>query len=94
MACPAIANAQSFRCRSELINVGDTKAAVLLKCGEPMTRDAFCKPVNARRRGDPEVVPCETVEEWTYDPGYGQFLTTLRFESGRLQAISYGERSR
>jgi hypothetical protein len=35
---------------------------------------------------------CETVDEWTYNPGYGQFMTTLRFESSRLVTISYGDR--
>jgi hypothetical protein len=38
------------------------------------------------------VTPCETVDEWTYNPGYGQFFTTLRFESGALKSIKYGAR--
>lgn len=37
---------------------------------------------------------CETVDEWTYNPGVGQFMTTLRFESGKLVAITYGDRVR
>jgi hypothetical protein len=35
---------------------------------------------------------CETVDEWTYNPGIGQFMTTLRFESGKLVTITYGDR--
>ena len=35
---------------------------------------------------------CETVDEWTYNPCTGQFMTTLRFESGKLVAITYGDR--
>jgi hypothetical protein len=35
---------------------------------------------------------CEAVDEWTYNPGYGQFFTTLRFESGALKSIKYGAR--
>lgn len=35
---------------------------------------------------------CETVDEYTDSPGYGQFITTLRFESGKLASISYGDR--
>ncbi len=37
-------------------------------------------------------MPCENVDEWIYNPGYGQFMTTLRFVEGRLVAIEYGDR--
>ena len=93
------ANAQSMRCKNDLANVGETKASVLQKCGEPVHRDSFCKP--AEKRLDVgaapgttvvNVQPCEKVDEWTYNPGRGQFMTTLRFESGRLTAITYGAR--
>ena len=47
----------------------------------------------ARVRGAPgQIVPCENVDEWIYNPGYGQFMTTLRFVEGRLVAIEYGDR--
>jgi hypothetical protein len=93
------AHAQSMRCKNDLANVGDNKAAVLQKCGEPVQRDAFCKPQDKTQGGAPangakvvHVNPCETVDEWTYNPGRGQFMTTLRFESGRLTSITYGDR--
>ena len=35
---------------------------------------------------------CQQVEEWTYNPGYGQFMTMLLFEGGSLKSIRYGER--
>jgi Protein of unknown function (DUF2845) len=37
------------------------------------------------------VAPCENVDEWTYNPGYGPFITTLRFEADKLVAIKYGD---
>jgi Protein of unknown function (DUF2845) len=95
------ASAQSFRCKNDLVNRGDARASVLQKCGEPVVRDSFCKrpdPANPvvpalRPDGRPvHVSPCEQVDEWTYNPGYGQFMTTLRFEHGRLSAITYGDR--
>jgi hypothetical protein len=57
---------------------------VLQKCGEPVVRDSFCKPVEivatTAPRVDATVVvrvqSCENVDEWTYNPGYGQFMTT------------------
>ncbi len=95
----APASAQSLRCKTDLANMGDSKSAVFLKCGEPVLKDSFCKPV-AQPGGSPPatgvvgavVVPCETVEEWTYKPGYGQFVTVLRFDAGALVSIKYGDR--
>lgn len=81
---PAAAGAQSHRCGNDLANVGDSKASVFDKCGEPYFKDTFCK--------DGPSYACERVDEWTYKPGYGQFLTTLRFERGQLVSIRYGER--
>lgn len=99
----ATAATTSFRCKNDLVNVGDGKASALLKCGPPLVKDAFCKPVQPELALVPTGRPliatvsvaaavCETVDEWTYNPGYGQFMTTLRFESGRLVQISYGDR--
>jgi hypothetical protein len=90
-AMPALASAQSFRCRGDIANVGDAKVSVLQKCGEPLAKDTFCKPVDQPANPVAAAV-CEQVDEWVYNPGYGQFMTTLRFESGRLHSIHYGER--
>lgn len=99
-AGPASANTTSFRCKNDLVNVGDGKASALQKCGEPVVKDSFCKPQPAAPQsavpppGGTVVInnACETVDEWTYNPGWGQFMTTLRFESGRLVSIKYGDR--
>ncbi len=95
----AMAGTTAFRCKNDLVSVGDSKASAFLKCGEPLVKDTFCKPAEAKDAAVPQggkpiamVVPCETVDEWTYNPGYGQFVTTLRFESGKLVSITYGER--
>ncbi len=96
---PASARTLSFRCKNDLVNVGDSKSSALLKCGQPVVKDSFCKPVEppgpGKAAGSTRVIvnpPCETVDEWTYNPGYGQFMTTLRFESGKLVSITYGDR--
>jgi Protein of unknown function (DUF2845) len=90
--------AQSLRCKGDFASIGDNKASILQKCGEPMLRDTFCAAPTPP--GDKHVRPqdggrrhgCVDVDEWTYNPGYGQFLTTLRFESGKLVSIAYGDR--
>jgi hypothetical protein len=93
-----LTSAQSLRCNSDLAVIGDSKASVLQKCGEPVHRDSFCKPVvqqtslPSTSQTTVNVLPCENVDEWTYKPGYGQFLTTLQFQSGNLVSIRYGDR--
>ena len=91
------ASAQSLRCGANVIGVGEPRSGVLQKCGEPVSRDSFCKPVDpqaiaAGASGTAVVLPCEKVDEWTYNPGYGQFMTTLRLAAGKVTAVSYGDR--
>ncbi len=99
--CAAAQATSSFRCGSDLVQVGDSKVSALQKCGRPVATDSFCKPPQGQPgttgRGTTTVIvnnACETVDELTFNPGYGQFMTTLRFESGKLVSISYGERVR
>lgn len=96
-AIPLATHAQTLRCKNDLVSVGDTKASVLMKCGEPAFRESFCQtPYSGNANGAgprPRTdLPCVNVEELTYKPGYGQRITTLRFEESRLQAIVYGDR--
>ena len=92
--------AESLRCNGDLAQIGDSKSSVLAKCGEPAMKDSFCKPVetgttasNPDNKGTiVNVNPCVTVDEWTYNPGSGQFNTTLRFENGTLKSMKYGTR--
>lgn len=93
------AQAQPMRCKNDLAQVGDGKASVLQKCGEPVFKDSFCKPAEKQPvtgEGQARVIvntqACDLVDEWTYNPGRGQFLTTLRFEAGTLRTITYGDR--
>ena len=89
LALPTLsAHAETLRCGTGyIVKAGDNKADVLQNCGEPVMRDTFC----SASRNDSS---CGNVEEWTYNPGPGQFMTTLRFVEGRLQSIRYGNRVR
>ena len=108
------ASAQSLRCKGDLAQIGNSKGTILQKCGEPVMKDSFCKPVQETVSSAPATTPtvpntsgssttastttnvtvntCQQVEEWTYNPGYGQFMTMLLFEGGSLASIRYGER--
>jgi hypothetical protein len=96
--CTAL-HAESLRCKGDLAQIGDSKASVLQKCGTPFFTESFCKPANQivlppASPGTPTVniVPCELVDEWSYNPGAGQFITILRFEAGAMTSIRYGDR--
>ncbi|MFS2035874.1 DUF2845 domain-containing protein [Polaromonas sp. CT11-55] len=102
------ASAQSLRCKGDLAQIGNSKSTILQKCGEPVMKDSFCKPVQETVSSAPVTTPavpntsgtttnvtvntCQQVEEWTYNPGYGQFMTMLLFEGGSLKSIRYGDR--
>lgn len=82
------AAAEGLRCNNDIVNTGEAKASVLLKCGEPMLKDSYCKSTTVTHNGN----ECEKIESWTYNPGSGKFLTTLKFSEGKIIAIEYGAR--
>ena len=69
-------------------------AQSLKKCGQPLATDSFCKPTDPARPPAQNAAACEKVEELLYNPGYGQFMTVRRFESGALREVRYGDRAR
>ena len=73
--------ADTLRCGSQLISVGDRSSEVLHKCGEPVTRDLLGYKRSANRREEFQV------EEWTYGPNGGMYQY-LRFEGNRLKQIT------
>lgn len=72
--------ADTLRCGSQLISVGDRSGEVLQKCGEPASRDflGYKRSVNKREEFQ--------VEEWVYGPNSGMYQY-LRFEGNRLVRI-------
>jgi len=94
-ALPLVTAAQSLKCGNDFTQIGMSKLDVLQKCGQPLATDSFCKPTDpARPPAQNAAASCEKVEELLYNPGYGQFMTVLRFESGALKEVRYGDRAR
>src|SRR5262245_33547294 len=92
-----VAHAESLRCSGGIAAEGDSRIAVVYKCGEPLLQDSFCAPVfnGSWQRPVPEpfsslVVPCQQVDEWLYDRGPGNLVATVRFRYGRVVSIVYG----
>ena len=73
--------ADTLRCGSQLISVGDRSSEVLQKCGEPVSRDLLGYKRSADRREEFQV------QEWTYGPNGGMYQY-LRFEGNRLKQIT------
>jgi hypothetical protein len=91
------ARGESLQCAIGSVAEGDSRLAVLYKCGEPLARDGACAPVHyvgsLRRVPQPfasSFVPCVPTEEWLYERGPGNLVAMVRFRSGKVQSIQYG----
>ena len=101
---PVAAQTKTFTCGRDFAQLGETKTVVEMKCGRPAATDSFCKKIETpaynglpgerprNRHGVVIVDSCETVDQWTYKPGAGQFVTMLLFREGELVEIKYGPR--
>jgi len=76
------------------------RMTVLMKCGTPFFAQTFCLPLryvdlDFVRPSDAAAavsLGCFPVDEWSYNPGSGQFVAIMHFEAGRLASIRYGDR--
>lgn len=74
------AQADTLRCGSQLISVGDREFEVQQKCGEPIARNIIGYKRSVNRREEVQI------DEWIYGPNNGMYQY-LRFEGGRLLLI-------
>lgn len=84
--------AEALRCGSDLVEMGDFKADVLIKCGEPFLKDTVYVDDGEQVSSVDKRGHCLAIDQWTYNPGSGQFLTVLDFRAGKLVRIRYGGR--
>ena len=96
-ALPGAALAESLRCSNGIASEGDSRIAVVYKCGQPALRDSYCAPVyysgSFYTVPDPiasAYVPCLQTEEWLYERGPGEFVAVIRLRGGKVQSITYG----
>jgi hypothetical protein len=83
--------ADSLRCGTRLVEVGDNKEEVFEKCGRPISTDSYCRDEYIRTKFGIEPI-CRRVELWTYNFGEGTFLENLEFEEGKVLNITHGNR--
>lgn len=100
-ALPTGAHAESLRCQNGIAAEGDSRLAVVYKCGQPVLRDNYCAAVyySGSVNAVPEqiaglYVPCVYTEEWLYERGPGELLAVVRLRGGKVQSITYGREPR
>jgi len=76
----SLAQAETMRCGSQLVSLGDRRFEVLQKCGEPAFRDLVGYSLSPNERREYQI------EEWVYGP-YNGMLSILTFEGTRLRTI-------
>ena len=86
LSVPCLA-ASSLRCGNKVISVGDTKAQVLAKCGEPLLVEAGTVEKRSRQR-----TGTASAEQWTYNFGPSKFMKILTFRGSKLMRIEDGDR--
>lgn len=72
--------ADTLRCGSQLVSLGDRPFEVERKCGAPLHRDPIGYSLGPNERRE------YLIEEWVYGPSNGM-LSILRFEGNRLVRI-------
>jgi hypothetical protein len=74
------AQADTLRCGSRLVSLGDRAFEVLENCGEPRLREPLGYTLGGYDRRELRI------EEWVYGPQSGMY-SILTFEGGRLVRI-------
>ncbi len=92
---------QALKCGHRLIEEGDGKVKVMLRCGEPdfsetrdrriprhCVEDRYRDDYNSRYRINHQRCQYETVDVWTYNFGTTKFMRELVFVDGILEDIN------
>lgn len=80
--------ARTVRCDGTIIDVGDSLAYVLARCGEPAFHSRRDVPARSRSRsGGTFVSGVGVTEILIYERGFGKFPAELEFVHGRLRHI-------
>ncbi len=78
------ANADSWRCGTQLVTPGDLAIQVREKCGDPISEELIGYTVRTLHRDGVERE--FKIEQWVYGAEQG-YYHVLRFEAGRLRHI-------
>ena len=94
---------KTLRCQGRLVYLGDTKAIVLDKCGDPDKIDQWEEDHNSyisqiydyekEQYIKPKLIKGPILmERWTYNMGSNKFIRYLHFQNGELTKIETDEK--
>jgi len=100
---PIVAAEKTLRCQGRLVYLGDTKAKVLDKCGDPDQLDQWEEDHNSYISqiydyGKEQYIAPKLIkgpilmERWTYNMGSNKFIRYLYFQNGELTKIEMDEK--
>lgn len=78
--CFAMGETGTFQCSNGIVSVGDSREAVLEKCGQPESKEELSRvPLTHRKYQSPVKM---TTEYWRYNPGPNGFVHVLEMRGG------------
>jgi hypothetical protein len=77
-------------CGDRVISTGDTKADVLIRCGEPFFKTSHQEELKERTSEISGRTVTVTVEEWTYNFGPQRFMRIITFRNGIVIEVRTG----
>lgn len=100
--------AAAFRCGGGgLVSEGDSKARVVLECGQPMLKEKVAQVVTGAvieedRQDGKKTSPkkkttrrkTQSVERWSYNCGANDFIYQLTFQGGTLKKVETAGRGK
>jgi len=87
--------ADTMPCGKKMVATGNSTGEVLIKCGEPLSKEYSSKKVFKESK-DPKVQPVLAeeikIEKWTYKQDDKKFIRIVTFHNGVIKKIETGSR--
>jgi hypothetical protein len=90
LSLPVAVEAQTLQCNGGVISLGDAKSEILLKCGEPLTRDTCEETRMGKNNAGKTLTTTILVDTWTYFFESDSLFRIFRFENDKLTGIKTG----
>ena len=91
MAIPCVnAYADTLSCKGGIVSTGDSRADLIMKCGEPDVKDSHIEEISERLDKDTKTKLTIIVDEWTYNFGPSQLIRIVTMNNGRIADIRTG----
>jgi hypothetical protein len=92
LSFPTLSQAASMRCGTRLVSDGASKADVLAKCGEPLSKESRTETTEVKTQDKDTGTSTKTttqknIEEWTYNFGPNRLMQVVTFENGVLTDV-------